>query len=164
MSSPSPEALALVNAIISAYHSTRLSEVPAAKHVLSSPMVQKAWADAFPAASADTDSDIATVAYMLGRYDKKAASADQVEAYGTHRSWCASPIYGTNRCDCDFKAIAAMPAPVITEAMVAEGAACLMSEVFAQAQPDRGDVFSWLDDRADDLVRIVLTAALGVQP
>lgn len=31
----------------------------------------------------------------------------------------------------------------------------LMAEVFALAQPDRGDVFSWLDDRADQIAKAI---------
>ena len=41
----------------------------------------------------------------------------------------------------------------------------LVSYVFQEAQPDRGDVFSWIDDRSEQIVRtIVATLATTEQP
>ncbi len=42
-------------------------------------------------------------------------------------------------------------------------ASAMMSFLFEAAQPDRGDVFSWLDDRRHELAKVAI-AALGVSP
>jgi hypothetical protein len=50
------------------------------------------------------------------------------------------------------------PAPKVTEAMVKAGHAAMMSELFLVCQPDRGDVFSFMDDRPE-IIQIAITAA-----
>jgi hypothetical protein len=62
MTTPSPTqaerarevASALIDAVISAYHTTRISDVPVAVHILNKPMVQYAF-DAFAEQSRATD-------------------------------------------------------------------------------------------------------------
>lgn len=50
------------------------------------------------------------------------------------------------------------PAPKVTDDMVEAGHTAMMSELFLVCQPDRGDVFSFMDDRPE-LIQIALTAA-----
>lgn len=40
----------------------------------------------------------------------------------------------------------------------------LISLIFQEAQPDRGDIFSWFDDRAEMLARAAIAAMSGQQP
>jgi len=43
-------------------------------------------------------------------------------------------------------------------ALIEKAQAAMLSEVFALTQPDRGDVFSWLDDHSEAVARAVVTA------
>jgi len=49
-----------------------------------------------------------------------------------------------------------------TDEMVRAAHKALMSELFGACQPDRGDVFGFMDDRPE-LMRAVLRAALAVR-
>lgn len=51
----------------------------------------------------------------------------------------------------------------VTEEMVERGHRAQMSELFLRCQPDRGDVFGFMDDRKD-VMRIALVAAFSTSP
>lgn len=60
------------------------------------------------------------------------------------------------------KALEAAAPVAVTDAMVEAAHTQMMSELFLVCQPDRGDVFSFMDDRKD-VLRAALEAALKVQ-
>lgn len=73
----------LINAVISAYHTTRLSTVSPAEHILSKHNVQTAFADLFSA----KDAEIVQLQETVGRVQAsaRALSSTQTEIYEHYR-------------------------------------------------------------------------------
>ena len=86
------------------------------------------------------------------------ALADQMERhdYPDDAETCRNAVSRIATLEAQVAALIAEP----TEEMVAPAKAAIMSYLFGACQPDRGDVFSWVDDHVDEIAKAALTAFL----